>query len=74
MQVAGTGAFSQSRPRSADGQVHPEEGEGGGTGLRPNGPGQRVIMDAPVSVCHQVSIIGQLESPTTRGTRSMPPG
>ena len=28
-------------------------------------PGKGVIMIAPVSVCHQVSTIGQRESPTT---------
>jgi hypothetical protein len=37
-------------------------------------PGSGEIMIAPVSVCHQVSTIGQRSPPMTRGTRAMPSG
>ena len=34
-------------------------------GFRSTAPGSGAIMMAPVSVCHQVSTIGQRSSPTT---------
>ena len=47
------------------GELNPKNGFVAEPGLRSVTPGKGVIMIAPVSVCHQVSTIGQRESPTT---------
>ena len=44
----------------------PKNGRVAEPGLRAVAPGSGVIRLPPVSVCHQVSTIGQRSSPTTR--------
>ena len=44
----------------------PKNGRVAEPGLRSVAPGRGVIRMPPVSVCHQVSTIGQRPSPTTR--------
>ena len=44
----------------------PKNGRFADPGLRVIAPGSGVIRMPPVSVCHQVSTIGQRLSPTTR--------
>jgi hypothetical protein len=44
----------------------PKKGQRRRAGLQRVAPGSGVIMMPPVSVCHQVSTIGQRPSPTTR--------
>ena len=43
----------------------PKKGKVAQPGLRGKAPGRAVIMMAPVSVCHQVSTMGQRFLPTT---------
>ena len=43
-------------------------------GLQSVTPGRGAIISAPVSVCHQVSTIGQRPSPTTRWYHSQASG
>ena len=47
-------------------RLHAKERLGGRSRLERCGTGSGVSMCAPVSVCHQVSTIGQRSSPTTR--------
>src|SRR5260370_36561128 len=44
----------------------PKNGNAAEPGFNAVAPGSGVIMTPPVSVCHQVSTIGQRRSPTTR--------
>jgi hypothetical protein len=46
--------------------LHAEERQVAEPGFRSVAPGSGEIMMPPVSVCHQVSTIGQRPSPTTR--------
>ena len=52
----------------------PKKGRVAEPGLSAVAPGSGVIRMPPVSVCHQVSTIGQRSSPTTRWYQSQASG
>ena len=52
----------------------PKKGRPADPGFMSWAPGRVVIMMPPVSVCHQVSTIGQRSSPTTRQYQSQASG
>jgi hypothetical protein len=59
-------APSRTLPSASTTRLDAEEGPRGRAGLQRVAPGSGVIRMPPVSVCHQVSTIGQRLSPTTR--------
>jgi hypothetical protein len=67
---ASTSLPSSSTTRAAT----PGSGVPAEPGLAYWAPGSVVIMIAPVSVCHQVSTIGQRSPPMTSCTRATPSG
>ncbi len=60
--------------RVHQGRDHAEEGRVAEPGLSAVAPGRGVIRWPPVSVCHQVSTMGQRSSPTTRWYHSQASG
>ena len=66
-EIALAGAFAARCPSAStiSGST-PKNGSVAEPGLSAVAPGSGVIRMPPVSVCHQVSTIGQRPSPTTR--------
>ena len=65
-EIAVGGAFEDSLPSSSTSSGWtPKNGRVAEPALRSVAPGSGVIRMPPVSVCHQVSTIGQRLSPTT---------
>jgi hypothetical protein len=65
-EIALAGAFSTLPSASTISGLHAEERPVAEPGFSAVAPGSGVIRMPPVSVCHQVSTIGQRPSPTTR--------
>ena len=65
-QVALGGALQRLTQVVHQSRLYSEEGTGGRAGLERGDAGQRVMRMPPVSVCHQVSTMGQRSSPMVR--------
>ena len=64
-QIAAGGTFEHFAVGIDDFRLTPKNGRVAEPGLSSVAPGSGVIRMPPVSVCHQVSTIGQRSSPTT---------